>query len=504
VHYRTGVLLLVRECETLVPVIDASAAAQVRQAFLDASFTVTGLRTRLGEDAWAALGRDEHVAVVRSLDVAQSDPLSSFARMFVLGQTITAHPKVPVDALVTLGLAAHSGEHVAPLVEISPYGQGDLDWWVVSDLGHAAGRELRSDHVLGVGGASSTLAHLTPRTAVDSSLDIGTGCGVQALHLAQHSRTVVATDTNARALWATQISAALSDITLETRRGSFLDPVVGERFDLIVSNPPFVISPKATFEYRDAGLAADDVGRLLVRDLPSHLHDGGTAVLLANWLHVRGQDWQDRVGSWAAGTGYQAWIVQRDFQDCAQYVGSWMRDATSSTSAMDERVANAWLDGLESLNAGGVGFGWIVLHRTDAQDPPVVVEDLTSAPRLPDGAEVLSSLGTHSALADLDAFALLSVRLQVCEGVVIQPEEHRTADGWFPGLTRLRRASGWRPPVEVDHLGAAFVRACDGTTSVDQIVGDLSDSFGLDQDDVLAGSLITARALIAEGILSPT
>jgi methylase of polypeptide subunit release factors len=487
----------------LVPVIDASAAAQVREAFLDASFTVTGLRTGLGEDAWAALGRDEHVPVVRSLDDAQSDPLSSLARLFVLGQTIIAHPQVPVDALVALGLAAYAGQHVEPLVEISPYGQGDLDWWVVSDLGHAAGRELRADHVLGVGGASRTLAQLTPRAAVGSSLDIGTGCGVQALHLAHHSRTVVATDTNPRALWATQISAALSEITLETRRGSFLDPVIGERFNLVVSNPPFVISPKAMFEYRDAGMAADDVGRLLVRDLPSHLHDDGTAVLLANWLHVTGQDWQDRVASWVAGTGCQAWIVQRDFQDCAQYVGAWMRDATSPMSAIDERAANSWLDGLESFNAIGVGFGWIVLHRTDAQEPPVVIEDLTAAARLPDGAEVLSALDIHSALADLDAFALLSSRLMVSPGLVIQPEEHRTAEGWFPGLTRLFTATGWRPPVEVDHLGAALVRACDGATSLDQIVADLSDSFGLDQDDVLAGSLITARALIAEGILRP-
>ena len=59
---------------------------------------------------------------------------------------------------------------------------------------------MRSDFVLGVSSASGTLAQLTIRRPVGSALDLGTGCGVQILHLARHADAIVATDVNPRAL----------------------------------------------------------------------------------------------------------------------------------------------------------------------------------------------------------------------------------------------------------------------------------------------------------------
>src|SRR6185437_12440605 len=139
------------------------------------------------------------------------------------------------------------------------------------------GRPLRPDHVLGVGGASTTLARWTPRPRVARALDIGTGCGVQAFHLATHAAEVTATDTSARCLGLTRLNAQLNAAaedgpfagrTLDLRRGSLLDPVGGRSFDLVVSNPPYVITPRSAggpaYAYRDGGLAGDDVVRRLV------------------------------------------------------------------------------------------------------------------------------------------------------------------------------------------------------------------------------------------------
>ena len=55
--------------------------------------------------------------------------------------------------------------------------------WPPTSVRWRPGRPLREDHVLGIGGASTTLASWTPRPHVDRALDLGTGCGVQALHL---------------------------------------------------------------------------------------------------------------------------------------------------------------------------------------------------------------------------------------------------------------------------------------------------------------------------------
>ena len=72
-----------------------------------------------------------------------------------------------------------------------------------------------------------------------------------------------------------RFNADLNDLAIELRPGSLLDPVAGERFDLIVSNPPFVITPRSAgvplYEYRDAGLVGDGAVEALVRRVGEHL-----------------------------------------------------------------------------------------------------------------------------------------------------------------------------------------------------------------------------------------
>src|SRR5262249_46226461 len=159
---------------------------------------------------------------------------------------------------------------------------------------------------------------LTIRDEVERSLDLGTGCGVQALHLARHSRTVVATDVNQRALRLARFNAELNQVSaqVDVRDGSFFEPVAGERFDLIATNPPFVISP-ATGErlvYRDSGLPGDRVVEDIVRAAPDHLTDGGWCQVLANWAIAEDVPWDERIAGWVPD-GTDAYVVQREVID---------------------------------------------------------------------------------------------------------------------------------------------------------------------------------------------
>src|SRR6185295_16402497 len=121
---------------------------------------------------------------------------------------------------------------------------------VASDLPDDEG--LHPDHVAGMHRPSVTLADLTVRRHVARALDMGTGCGIQALLAAQHAELVVATDVNERALAFADLNAALNDLdNVETRAGSFFEPVEGETFELVVSNPPYVISPEIAYVFRD-------------------------------------------------------------------------------------------------------------------------------------------------------------------------------------------------------------------------------------------------------------
>ena len=492
---------------------DRAAATRVRELFLDAGFTADGLLSVLGASAYAGLGRGEPVPARRALQ-DRDDATAVLARLFVLGDSVPrdeAQRRLPLHDLVALGLVGGAGE-VRALVDVRPYGESDTDWYVVSDHGpDSAGHgevEVAADHVLGVGGASLTLARITPRDEVDRALDLGTGCGVQALHLRRHARRVVATDRNRRALRLAGVTAALSGQEWDLREGSLYEPVGAETFDLVVSNPPFVISPGLRYTYRDGGFHADDLGRLLVQQSPARLRDGGTAVVLANWLHVRGEDWRERVARWVDGIGCDAWVAQREVQDPAEYVGLWLRDAgglsgdPQARAEHDRRYAE-WLDAFRHMDADGIGFGWIVLHRGGtygAQGPRI--EDVAQAPRQPRGDELAALVAARAGWATLDAIALLDARPRRAPGLRILEQEQADQGGRLGALPPLvGLAAGWRGDTLADSVTVHLLRSFDGLTTLAEAVDLAAAAFDLDPDDVLPGALLTVRKLTEESLL---
>ncbi|MGZ8740637.1 MAG: methyltransferase, partial [Gaiellaceae bacterium] len=135
-----------------------------------------------------------------------------------------------------------------------------------------AEREYEEDFVLGAGPASRLLARLTIRQHANAVLDLGTGSGVQALLASRHADRVVAVDVNSRALAIGELNARSNGIVnVEWRKGSWLEPVWGERFDLVVSNPPYVISPDSSYSYRDSGEHMDALVLRLLVEIPGVL-----------------------------------------------------------------------------------------------------------------------------------------------------------------------------------------------------------------------------------------
>uniref|UniRef100_UPI003FA6C520 hypothetical protein n=1 Tax=Rothia dentocariosa TaxID=2047 RepID=UPI003FA6C520 len=96
----------------------------------------------------------------------------------------------------------------------------------------------------------------------------------------------------------------------------------------MVSNPPFVITPRRAdessddqFTYRDGGLPGDDIVSTLIRRIPEILVPGGRAQMLGNWEIHRdntgeAQPWDARLRTWfaesATGTPSEVWVIQRE------------------------------------------------------------------------------------------------------------------------------------------------------------------------------------------------
>jgi hypothetical protein len=490
------------------PTLGRDDVRRLRDDMRAAGYTVDGVLELLGPAAYAALGRGETVPALRGTE--GGSPLATLTRLFVLQAPVgpdQARRALPaLDVLVAGDLVGldPSGAVVARL-DIRPYAADDLDFLVASDLGTGIGGvrgPVRPDHVLGIGGASTTLAQLTVRPGVDRALDLGTGCGVQALHLSQHAASVVGTDTNPRALALAGLTAALNDLDIDLRAGSLFDPVAGERFDIVVSNPPFVVSPSPRFAYRDGGLDGDELCRALVSAAPRHLTDGGWCQLLANWLHVRGRDWRERVAGWVVPTGCDALVLQREVLDPMEYVELWLRDSGDDRGVDYPQRYDAWLGWFEQHDVEGVGMGWVTLRAGGADHPNLRIEDLRHPVGQPVGPELLAWFTRHDRLLALDDDALLALAPMLAPDVHVEQESVAAAGGGLERRpARVRQGGGLRRSGGIDPVGVAVLAAADGRTPLGMILGEVARVHGLPLEDLEPAAVAAVRTLIEEGFL---
>jgi methylase of polypeptide subunit release factors len=493
----------------VLPHLSPTSAEALRTALGRARYSTDGVRELLGPSAHAALGRGEVEPAFRA--TRDGGELGVLVRLLLLGATepdpaVTAAlaPLTPAEAAAA-GLLTPTADGWRAALDLRPYGDDDGDWWVLSDLD---ARRQDRDHVTGVGGASLTLAAATVRRPVGSLLDLGTGCGVQALHAGRHAGTVTATDVAPRALAMARATFALNTVDVELVEGPWLEPVAGRRFDQIVSNPPFVPGPaRVDYVYRDSGQDGDAALAALLRSLPDHLEPGGVAQLLGSWLHVRGEDWPDRVRSWLPA-GVDAWIVQREVSDPALHVGTWQRDAGLDLASPTARAqAGVWLDWMERERVEAVGFGFLTLRRLDmgsADEPTVVFEDLLGDVSEPLGQETAGWLDRVDWLrAHAADEALLGAPLAVAPSVVLETYAEPGAEGWTQVGAAVARLDGPRWRHEVDGPAAALLAGCQGALALGELVELLAVAHDRPAGELVAATLPAVREFVRHGVLVP-
>ncbi len=465
-------------------------------------YTVEGVRRLLGSVAADALDRDETVPATRRL-IADDSPLVAVVCLFLLGEPVaegTVAAALECSPSELGGAIEVSDGHVRALVELAPYAVDDNDWFVASDWSaRRTGQPTAADHVLGVGGASTMLAQCTVRPQLGRALDLGTGCGVQAFHLAEHADQVVGTDISARCLEFASFNAAMNQVSLDLRRGNLFEPVEGERFDMIVSNPPFVIgSPSsARHDYRDSGMEGDAVCASVVSGALGHLADSGWCQLLANWEITDGDDWSANPRVWVASSGLDAWVIQRDVQDPAAYVEMWLRDAGQQGAAEYRGLYDGWMSTLERRGVIGVGFGLISLRRSGRDSPVQRFQHAPQAWAQPVAADVERWFSVQDVLAT-DPASVLMQPLRMGSDVVV---EHHSGFGEDEPVMMLRRSSGmaWSGPV--DPFGRDLLAALDGVRPAAEAVLAVAAEHEVEPERALAAAVPILGQLAVEGFV---
>lgn len=472
---------------------------------------------------------------------AGGTPTGELIRLFMLGRTIDRAgltrivPRTLIESLERVGLLVSDGAGVRSIAALAPmYGT-----YVVRDFEHfITGRPLGPEHVLGTGLATTLLSKLTPRPRHDARrsprrvLDLGTGQGFQAFLAAEDGDEVIGTDISARALNFAALGAAINGVRLpDFRLGSFYEPVASDArrpgqddsgFDLIVSNPPFVVAPPSEMVYSSGSLTGDQTVEHVVRTAPVYLRDDGFAVFLGNWYHNNEHDWADKPKAWTNGQGCDAWLIRFSTTDPESYARNWIHELGLATPPdakgdVDPAMLEHWMQYYDSIGARAITFGGVILRRR----VPGLPGSLKSAPnwcredsfpieglhdhagdqvvRIFENTTLVKSIGSPRSLMDL--VLTLNPDHELEQQCRLEPSEGENLWTWTPTRASLRQTRGFAMTVSVDGLVMRVLQGWDGRRAAGETIRTLAEEMGANEADALAQSGTVAARMLEQGHL---
>lgn len=464
---------------------------------------------------------------------AERTPFNTLARLFLLAREVSredaaaAIAPLTVEGLLAFGLLqpGSTEERVRGLCAMVPFG----DMLMLRDFEpHVSGVPLRSDHVLGVGVATMLLANITVRRGNERFLDIGTGQGFHALVACDHARRVIGTDINARALAMARAAAIMNDCDrIELREGSLMDPVAGEDpFDLIVSNPPFVIAPPHDTVALGGRHVGDDLCRDLIRMAPAHLSPDGYATILFSWHHSNDDDWRHRPGTWLEGLDADALVIKFRTDPVAAYARRWLIESGHGASAADpsrssvaenavlsasgQSPLDEWLAFYAKLGAHQISMGACIFHRRTThrdiapwrrfeQFPMDSIDESagTQIQRLFAGETLFRHFAGNGE-------AMLAWKPRVTHELEVEQHLVLTeTNTWGMRQAALKQTLGFPLPLGIDGVVMEVLRQCDGTASVRQIAQRLATHHGAPEAQATEQTLHLINRLLRLGYMEP-
>jgi hypothetical protein len=427
-------------------------------------------------------------------------PLATLIKLFHLGVGVehgeaeAVFAPLTLDRLAELGVLALGEGEVEPLVAIMPVG----GVFVVSDRFEL--RPRHHDYVGPVSPGTLVLAAFTVRRRIGTALDLGAGSGFQALQASRHAGRVVATDINPRALRFTQFNAVLNERTnIEVREGSLFEPVEGESFDLIVSNPPYVIAPGSEYAFRDSGLPGDSFVEGLVRTVPAYLREGGTAHVLVEWALDPEQEWSQPLRRWVDGNGCDSLLFEFSEQEPLDYAELWnrplRRDPAAHAAAVDR-----WLEHLDRLGVVRIGWGLIALRRRSGANWTRTREGTLPDRIDPAARHVERAFAAEDFLAMRDDEALLGERLALADDAVLEVQFTISEGRRLVREAELALNGGFRLRVKLDEHTLELVSRLDERRPLGELLAGLGGE-GADRKALDAAAARAVRRLIELGFV---
>jgi len=480
----------------MLSLMSAPDAMRVRRLLRESGYTEEAVTERLKfvDPTASSLG-----STAQELELTREpSPLNFLLRWFWMGkpqERSAVEPWIPgwfCALAVDCGLFSQDGLTLIPQVMLLPV-EGV---YIASDHKTASSPDL----VLWPNPTSRVLSHFTVRKPVAATLDVGTGNGIQALAAAGHSQSLVATDLNPRAIEFARFNARLNGVeNLECRVGDGFHPVAGQSFDLIVSNPPFYITPSNDYVFCDNPMELDALCRLFAREAAAHLNEGGYFQMLCEWAQVRGQPWQHRIGEWFETTGCNVMVFAGGVADPAEYAQKRIHKSASAT--VNDELYQGYMRYYHEKGVEAIHNGLVAMRRRSG-DNWIEMRDVPQVPSEPFGESVLDAfaacdfLRSHSSddqMLTLQPVLSPHARLEQ----VLEPGPGR----WQSCSLNLRLIKGLPAFVALQPMVADFLAKCDGTRTLAELVRDLAAKANAPAHQVQKECLGIVRRMMEQGFL---
>lgn len=435
----------------------------------------------------------------------QGDPLATLIRVFLAGAAVPLEDfrraVEPVDPAVwaELGLVEAAGDVVRRRVALRP-----VDGLVLVHDCPSPDGGIRGDHVLGITGSTNTFARAIMPIAVERALDLGTGGGYLAMRAAAHSRHVLGTDVNARAIAMARFNAQLNGIgNVEFAAGDLYGPAAGRQFDLILSNPPFVVSPGGGVMFRDSGLVGDEICERIIRGAPALLAEGGFAQVLCNWVRPAGGDWVERLTDWFEDSGCDVWVIHTVSFDPADYAQHWLGQVDGPVKARFAEHFDEWMAYYDRQGIEAIDFGLINLRRRSAERNWIQF-DIDRRDNHPNGAGIQVGFAARDLVRRIaDVPSWLSLRLRCRPELRLSQRLEPGASGWQVEKAECVLGDGLRFEGEVNPLVFHLLTLCRGREPLGDVLAQVAARVGQEPESILRPGLDVARELVEQGFLWP-
>jgi hypothetical protein len=482
---------------------DGEAIDLLREALDRAGYTAAELQRRLDLEGPFSLDWGALPVYVRQL--SDGSAFAAVTKLFLLGAPVApdevedALRPLTVSRLAGLGLAHLEGDDVVASIAILPW-SGFL---LASDPLEKELPPTRPDYVLSVIPPSVTLASLAPRRPVRATLDVGVGSGVQSLLASRHSERVVGVDVNPRALRFAELNLRLNRVAnVELRLGDVFETVRGETFDLIVSNPPYVISPETHYAFRDSGKRGDAFCEELVGRAPGFLAEGGLAQLLVSWVARPGEDWTATLRRWVEGSGCDALAFHFLTQEPLAYAALWNRHLRWDPLGYD-RAIERWLEYLGELGIESIAWGALMLRKRRAARNWFASYPSSMAALDEAGHHVERMIAAHDRLDAAANGDLLGERLRLADDHRLDQSVVLHDRGGSVQRAVLRLDGGFNFEVDLSRDAFQLLSQLDGRT-LGEVLADLAAKLeDTDEAQLRAEALPTIKGLLELGFLVP-